>query len=250
NPVYVYKSGTKWFEEKNGIKTDITDQIPFEIPKSWIWIKTNQVCKIETGTRDADFASEIGKFNFFTCSKNISKCNDYKYNGKYLILAGNGANIGNCIYFEGKFHAYQRTYLISEILEKEYFLKYLSFVMNALWKDWNKEKLFGSAIPYIKLNNIESFLIPLPPLEEQQRIVAKLEKIWPLLDKYATLYNKLTDLESKFPHSLKKSILNYAISGKLTKQLPSDSSVEDLLALIKKEKEKLIAEKKIKANKT
>ncbi|TPE56769.1 hypothetical protein FJO69_02780, partial [[Mycoplasma] falconis] len=42
NPVYVYKSGTKWFEEKNGIKTDITDQIPFEIPKSWIWIKTNQ----------------------------------------------------------------------------------------------------------------------------------------------------------------------------------------------------------------
>ncbi|MBE2987272.1 restriction endonuclease subunit S, partial [Campylobacter sp. RM12920] len=89
-------------------------------------------------------------------------------------------------------------------------------------------------------------LIPLPPLAEQQRIVDKLERLLPSVERYKQDKEKLDELNLKFPSRLKKSIIDYAIKGKLVKQDKKDESVEILLQKIKKQKDKLIKEKKIK----
>ena len=109
--------------------------------------------------------------------------------------------------------------------------------------------MFGSAIPYIKLPNLEEFIVPLPPLEEQQRIVDKINSFEPLLEKYDKVEKELSKLEKEFPEKLKKSILQYAIEGKLVKQDPNDEPASVLLERIKQEKERLIKECKIKRDK-
>ena len=109
--------------------------------------------------------------------------------------------------------------------------------------------MFGSAIPYIKLINLEKFTIPLPPLVEQERIVKKIQLIDLLIQQYNEYETKLTKLESEFEEKLKKSILQYAIQGKLVKQDPNDEPASELLKKIYDEKKKLILERKIKQDK-
>ena len=101
----------------------------------------------------------------------------------------------------------------------------------------------------ISMKLIEDFLLPLPPIEEQQRIVDKINSFEPLLQEYDNYEKKLTELESTFADKLKKSILQYAIEGKLVKQDPNDEPASVLLERIKAEKEKLIKEGKIKRDK-
>ena len=104
----------------------------------------------------------------------------------------------------------------------------------------------GSTLNKEKMN---SMLIPLPPIKEQNRIISKLLESEPLIVKYGDIENKLSLLESEFPEKLKKSILQYAIEGKLVKQDPNDEPASVLLERIKVEKEKLIKEGKIKRDK-
>ena len=92
-------------------------------------------------------------------------------------------------------------------------------------------------------------LIPLPPLEEQKRIVAKIEKLMPLVDKYAEAYNRLQKIDGEFKDKLKQTILQYAMEGKLVKQYSNDEPASILLEKIKAEKEKLVKEGKIKKTK-
>lgn len=94
-----------------------------------------------------------------------------------------------------------------------------------------------------------SILIPLPPLAEQKRIVAKIEKLMPLVDKYAEAYNRLQKIDTTFEEKLKQSILQYAMEGKLVPQNPNDKPVSVLLERIKAEKDKLVKEGKIKKSK-
>ena len=101
----------------------------------------------------------------------------------------------------------------------------------------------------ISMKTIEDFLIPLPPLEEQKRIVEKIEELEPYIKKYDSLEKQLTKLENEITDKLKKSILQYAIQGKLVKQDPNDEPASVLLERIKAEKEKLIKEGKIKRDK-
>jgi Type I restriction modification DNA specificity domain. len=93
---------------------------------------------------------------------------------------------------------------------------------------------------------LEVFLIPIPPLNEQQRIVDKIEYLTPYINKYEQVENELFELDSTIKEKLKKSILQYAIQGKLVKQNPNDEPASVLLEHIKVEKEQLIKEGKIK----
>ena len=93
-------------------------------------------------------------------------------------------------------------------------------------------------------------LFPLPPIEEQKRIVEKINQLMPLINEYDSLEKNITKLNKEFPNSIKKSILQYAIEGKLTEQSQEDEPVEELLKRIKEEREKLIKEGKIKKDKT
>ena len=107
----------------------------------------------------------------------------------------------------------------------------------------------GAAIPHLNKQLFRESLIALPPLNEQQRIVDKINSLEVLLQKYEALEKKLTQLESTFAVELKKSILQLAIQGKLVKQDPNDEPASELVKQIYKEKRKLIADGKIKKDK-
>ncbi|OEJ13451.1 hypothetical protein BFL38_01505 [Brachyspira hampsonii] len=175
----IYKKDGSYYERvldgKNIVKdVCIDDELPFDIPDSWVWVRLFNIITITTGTKDANFASENGEYDFFTCSSKPIKSKTYSYDGEYLIMPGNGANIGLVIYYNGKFEAYQRTYLLKNIYNIN--LIYLKFHLEFNWKKYNLDKMYGSAIPYIKLGNLEQYLVALPPIEEQNRIVRKIKK--------------------------------------------------------------------------
>ena len=134
-----------------------------------------------TGKKDANFGDENGKYDFFTCSNTPIKSLTYSYDGDYLIMPGNGANIGQVIHYYGKFEAYQRTYLLQAYGTLD--LDYLKYHLMSNWKEYNQDKLYGSAIPYIKLGNLTSYLVALPPLAEQRRIVEKIEELFEIIKK-------------------------------------------------------------------
>ncbi|HDL5911299.1 TPA: restriction endonuclease subunit S, partial [Mannheimia haemolytica] len=108
----------------------------------------------------------------------------------------------------------------------------------------------GTGIPRITLTKLESYLVPVPPLLEQQRIVQKIEELLPLVERYEQTEQQLTKLNNTFPEQLKKSVLHAAIQGKLTEQDPNDELASCLIERIKAEKNRLIAEKKLKKPKS
>ena len=119
-----------------------------------------------------------------------------------------------------------------------------------LFKNIDFKKYYkGTALPTVDKETVENLYISIPPLEEQQRIVDKINSFEPLLEKYDKVEKELSRLEKEFPEKLKKSILQYAIEGKLVNQDPNDEPASVLLERIKQEKERLIKEGKIKRDK-
>ncbi len=110
----------------------------------------------------------------------------------------------------------------------------------------NKKK---TAQATITVEDVRNIIVPIPPFEEQDRIVAKIEEILPYVDRYAEAYEKLEQFNAKFPDDMKKSILQFAIKGKLVDQRSEEGTAEDLYQQIKQEKQKLIKEGKIKKEK-
>ena len=244
----IYKGSDNSYYEKVG-KTEvcIDDEIPFELPDSWAVCRCNQILSICTGKKDANYGTPTGTFPFFTCSATPIKSDTYSFDGKSLILPGNGANVGMCLYYEGKFEAYQRTYVLQPFNDNSLNIAYVKLIFDAFWREYNKEKMFGSAIPYIKLGNIERFILPIPPLHEQERIVAKIHVIDKLVEDYAKYKNAANTLNEQLPILHRKSILQYAIQGKLVPQAPSDEPASVLLERIRSEREKANGGKKSKA---
>ena len=120
---------------------------------------------------------------------------------------------------------------------------YLCYLLNFL--DLKKSSV-ATAQPVISGQRIYKEEIPLPPLNEQHRIVAKIEELLPFIEQYDQKEQQLTALNKNFPEQLKKSILQAAIQGKLTEQLPTDEPASELLKRIQAEKARLISEKKVK----
>ena len=126
-------------------------------------------------------------------------------------MPGNGANVGKVFYYDGKFEAYQRTYVLQG-LSSDVNLKYLYYQMLFAWKDANKDKQFGSATNYIKMGNFTSYNVPLPPLAEQKRIVEQIENLFSKLDEAK---DKAQDVIDGY-ESRNASIYDDAFSSKLT----------------------------------
>ena len=127
---------------------------------------------------------------------------------------------------------------------------YMAYLLNSPYAINIKSNLAtGDIIVHISCDKLASILIPLPPLSEQKHIVDKLEEILPLVEKYKENKEKLDELNLNFPSKLKKSILDYAIKGKLVEQNLEDESVEILLQKIIQEKQRLVKDKKLKADK-
>lgn len=167
---------------RNACLANSCDDAPFEIPSNWKWIAMERLVNINCGSKDANYGTKNGIYPFFTCSKDIIKAPNYSFDGECLLLPGNGANVGKVFYYNGKFEAYQRTYVLEKVY-KNFNMLYLQYVLLWNWENFNLNKMKGSAIPYITLSNLQTFLVPLPPIEEQKRIVEVLDKLLPLIQK-------------------------------------------------------------------
>ncbi|MDW0867628.1 restriction endonuclease subunit S, partial [Mannheimia haemolytica] len=216
--------------KKTADKAPYTIEPPFEIPESWVWVRLGDIClKITDGTHHSPPNIDKSDFLYIT-AKNIKK---------------DGLDLSKISYVTKEIH--------NEIFSRCNPEKgeYLNYVMNShYFYNISIGSMSGTGIPRITLTKLESYLVPVPPLLEQQRIVQKIEELLPLVERYEQTEQQLTKLNNTFPEQLKKSVLHAAIQGKLTEQDPNDELASCLIERIKAEKNRLIAEKKLKKPKS
>lgn len=150
--------------------------------------KIGELTKIYTGKLDANASSLNGKYPFFTCSKEPLQIDTYSYDCECVLVAGNGDL--NVKYYFGKFDAYQRTYIIESNNKEELFVRYLYYFLET-YVETLREQSIGGVIKYIKLGNLTEAHIPLPPIDEQRRIAAVLDKVSDLIAKRRQQLDKL-----------------------------------------------------------
>ena len=126
---------------------------------------------------------------------------------------------------------------------------YMYFILSLQFQKQLLNNCTGTTAKGIKADKLKHFLIPLPPLAEQKRIVAKIEELLPLIDRYEKAWSRLEDFNKRFPDDMQKSILQMAIQGKLVEQRPEEGTAEDLYKQIQSEKQSLIKSGKIKKEK-
>ena len=188
------------------------------LKESYSTDKVKTLFNVQTGKKDANFGSSDGEYPFFTCAKEPIRCSSYSYDMNAIIIAGNG-DIGNISIYEGKFEAYQRTYLISQKSESIY-LKYAYYYFLAYWVDYNLNKMYGAVIPYIRLGNLENFEISYPrSLNKQKEIVQKIDEMFELIE----IKEKNDNEKVKFKELLKEKILDKAVEGKLVENNKKES---------------------------
>ena len=178
---------------------------------NWQTLKLGEIVSIKTGKIDANKAVENGKYPFFTCAREISRIDDAPYEGKVVLVAGNGDL--NVKYYEGKFNAYQRTYFLTSLDENCALPKYIYFFMEHYLQILRTQSI-GTTIKYIKMENLSDAIIPLPRIEEQLKIVELLE------DHLSRLEAALTDVKqakikaAQFRRSLLQAGLNGFFNNK------------------------------------
>lgn len=154
-------------------------------------VKIGDLTKIKTGKLDANASTEDGQYPFFTCSKEPLKISTYSYDCECVLVAGNGDL--NVKYYNGKFDAYQRTYIIEDNGSGKLYMPYLYYFMEGYIEELRKQAI-GGVIKYIKLGNLTEALIELPSVDEQKSIVEILEKAKGILDKRNDEICALNDL--------------------------------------------------------
>ena len=266
----IFKGEDNLHYEKIGKETRcIEDEIPFEIPKSWSWVRLGEISSLITdGThKTPTYVSNgipfltiqnisKGFFDFSTI-KYISKeeheclCRRVRPQQNDILFCRIGT-LGEAIKctLNFDFNIFVSLGLI-RLLDARFVDYVVKFINSSVMQKWIEQNKVGGGTHTFKINlgSMYSILLPLPPLSEQKRIVDKLEEILPLVEKYKENKEKLDELNLNFPSKLKKSILDYAIKGKLVEQNLEDESVEILLQKIRQEKQRLIKDKKIKADK-
>ncbi|WP_107790867.1 restriction endonuclease subunit S [Campylobacter concisus] len=146
----------------------LTAKIRFpQFKEKWKEIKLGEICEIQTGKLNANAMIQGGRYKFFTCAKEVFEIDDYVFDTEAILVSGNGENVGYIHYFNGKFNAYQRTYVLDKFTENILFIKY--FLEFALKRKIEIEKKDGNT-PYIVLSTIFGFIVKLPNLKEQQKI--------------------------------------------------------------------------------
>lgn len=242
------------------------DEIPFEIPESWEWVRLNGiVCNNGQEKPQCKFSYiDIGSIDNvhqkLNQNENIVEAKDAPSRARKIV------KYGDIIY------STVRPYLHNMcIIDKEFSFKPIAStgfaVMSCLGKLYNRYLFFylmsptfdnyanasenarGATYPAINDDRLYRVIVPIPPLEEQHRIVAKIEEILLYIDKYDKAYTKLEIFNKKFPEDMKKSILQMAMQGKLVEQRPEEGTTDELYERIVAEKAQLIKDGKIKKEK-
>ncbi len=182
-----------------------------EVPKGWGQSTIGELASIKTGKVDANAAVENGEHAFFTCARETYRINDAPYEGKAVLVAGNGDL--NVKYYEGKFNAYQRTYFLFSRDESLLRPRYLYFFLDS-YLDRLRASAIGTTVKYIRLGDLRDAEIPLMPLPEQDRIVEIVEDQLSRLD--ASL--AVADAVEERSAALRRSLLHSAFTGRLTRE--------------------------------
>ncbi len=223
------------------------EDLPFDIPDNWTWIRQKNICWLDNGTK-----TKGNKLPYLE-AKVIRGQSDPIYldegvivNPSHRVILVDGENSGEIMTPPFKGYMGSTFKIFSAISQFNYNYLLCIFSLN---KDKYKNSKTGVAIPHLNKNLFKESYIAVPPFIEQERIFNRIDQIESLLFNYENIEEKLSVLEQEFPEKLKKSILQYAIEGKLVKQNPNDEPASILLERIKAEKEKLIKEGKIKRDK-
>ena len=264
--IYKDPSDNHYYEKfDDGTINDITEEIPFDIPDSWNWIRICNCADVYTGnsisetikntkytglkegynyigTKDVNFDNTINYKNGVKIPFNENKFrNAYKNNTLICVEGGSAgrkvAKLSEDVCFGNKLAT-----INSWIVNSEYI--YLVF-QSSIIQNFFKSNMTG-IIGGVSINKLKTFLIPIPPLKEQGRIVTKYKLFIPLISNYNNEYCKIEKLNTNYKEELKKSILQYAIQGKLIKQDTNDEPAEVLINKILDEKRELIKTKQIK----
>ena len=247
----------------------IDGEKPFEIPESWKWVRLGEIATVLGGKRIpagrklttentghiyirvSDMKDDFVSTNnlmyvphdiYSTISKYIINKEDI-----YITVAGTIGRVGKIPpELNGANLTENADRLVFSVIDQNWFIDCLksSAVQSQITNVTTK---VGQ--PKLAIKRIQELTIPLPPLAEQKRIVAKIEELLPYVERYEAAYNKLQQLNKRFPDDLQKSVLQLAIQGRLVPQCPEEGNAEDLYKQIQAEKQKLIKEGKIKKEK-
>ena len=242
-------------KKKDLVETPISeDEKPFEIPEGWEWCRMQDVIQFINGRAyKKEELLDKGKYkvlrvgNFFTNDSwyySDLELPEEKYCNKGDLLYAWSASFGPKIW-EGEktifhYHIWNVKYSKS-LLYREYLFYFFMADKNKI-----KSSTTGSTMIHVSMENMKPRLIPIPPLTEQKRIVAKIEELMPMVEEYGKAQEALDKLNTELPEKLKKSILQEAIEGRLVPQDPNDEPASVLLDKIRKEKARLVKEGKLK----
>ena len=263
NPSVIFRGEDNSYYEKfilSGEVKCIDEEIPFEMPNGWEWCRLGDLGLTETGTTPPKSNPNFfDDYIPFLSPANIQQnriVSENQWLSKEGMLYGRvvpcnsilqvciGGSIGKCAIVSKSVTFNQQINSITPVLCETKFL-YWSLLSNTFLLAMI-EKSTGTATPIINKGNWERLLLPLPPLSEQQRIVEKIEELIPHIEHYGKAQTELDLLNKNIKEQLKKSVLQYAIEGKLVPQDETEGMAEELLQQIQKEKQKLYEENKLK----
>ena len=264
NPSVIFKGADNTPYEKIGDEVrSLADEVPFDIPDSWEWVRLGELFQHNTG-KALNAANCTGQLKQYITTSNlywdrfeldnlkemyfseseIEKCTVIK--GDLLVCEG--GDIGRASIWSYDYPMCIQNHIHRLRAYVPLCTRFFYYLFD-LYKHigWIGGK--GIGIQGLSSNAIHSLLFPLPPLAEQHRIVETIDKLQPYTDAYADVESTLDTLNTTFPERLKKSILQEAVQGKLVPQDSSDEPAEALLERIRAEKQRLIKEGKIKKDK-
>ncbi|EYA48960.1 restriction endonuclease subunit S [Bacteroides fragilis] len=265
NESIIYRGDDNSYYEKfiaTGEVKCIDEEIPFEIPQGWEWTRIGNIFNHTSGKQQSSSNKNSGTPQKFITTSNlywgyfvldnvkimnfteeeIRTCSATK--GDLLVCEG-GAGYGRSAIWNEDYdiclqnHVHRLRPCISGICEYVYHFIYLL-------KESNNLASVGTAMPGLSANRLKGLLLPLPPLSEQRRIVAKLGELLPQVEKYSKVQSYLDELNVSINDKLKKSILQEAIQGKLVPQITREGTAQELLEQIRQEKQRLTKEGKLK----
>ena len=240
------------------------DEIPFEIPESWKWVYIGDIFLHNTGKAQNASGSTNGTIRKFITTSNLywgyfdfSKVKEMPFTEQEIERCS--ARKGDLLVCEGgdcgrsAIWTYDEEVCIQNHVHRlrpyhELSIEYYYYLFH-LYKFTGRLRGRGVAIQGLSSDAIHKVICPLPPLTEQKRIVAKIEELLPLIERYEKAWSRLEDFNKRFPGDMQKSILQMAIQGKLVEQRPEEGTGEELYRRIQAEKQALIKAGKVKKEK-
>ena len=243
----------------------IADEVPFDIPDTWEWVTLKMIAVTELG-KTLDKLKNQGDYKPYLCSINVywsgidlttvkearfeeSELPKYELKKGDLLIC-EGGDVGRSAIWENE----QEMYYQNALHRVRFYGGINPYYFRLLMECYKGNKILdeqskGMTIKHLVQSALNAIYFPLPPIQEQQRIVDKFQSLIPMLEQYNASEIKLSNLNTGFPDLLKKSILQEAVQGKLVPQDPTDEPASVLLERIRAEKEQLIKAGKIKRDK-